>query len=276
MTALWQLIVQTTAQKAESVSDAVAEQALAVDIDIKGKKAMVSALFSVRLDAEETKALVGTATAEWKLLEQQDWLAAGGRDSGAGSVGLFRLTDAPTMDTRLVTQKQLYVQSAHAFGDGYHATTQGCLRALQFIRRRKPVNIADIGCGTGVLALAARKLWPAARLVASDIDVDAVAVTRRNLADNAGQGIMVLRGPGLQPREVARRRPYDIVIANILAGPLTKLARNIKNSLKKGGYVVVSGLLAEQTPLILKAYRLQRLHLCWRFTQDGWTTLVLR
>lgn len=276
MSELWQFTITVPAADAEAVSDAVAEHALAVDIDMIESAARITGLFSMRLSEFDSATLAAGSPYLWQVLENRDWLAVAGRTAGAGQVGRFTLVDAPTTATRLVSAPALYVESFHAFGDGYHATTQGCLRALEYVRHycATPQRMADIGTGTGVLALAARKTFPRARIVASDIDVDAVAVTRRNTAHNAARGLRVVQGAGVTP--VRRVAPFDVVLANILAGPLARMAYGVKNSLKTGGFVVLSGLLESQMTLILNAYRLQRLHCRWRYVNNGWVTLVLR
>ena len=277
MTTLWQLHIHCPLAEADALSDTLAEQALGVTIDVDGDTAIVTGIFAAPLDDAATTGLAGRYKHHWQPLVQRDWLVAGARAAGAGRVGAFNLVDAPATATRLVSNRSLYLESFHAFGDGYHATTQGCLQALEYIGHRACVQrMADIGTGTGVLALAARKLWPRARIVASDIDPTAVAVTRRNRMHNAGRRIQVAVGAGLTPRLIGRHAPYDVIAANILARPLCRIAAAVRKQLKHGGYVVLSGLLDAQTPLIVKAYAAQRLHVCWRRTDNGWTTLVLR
>jgi len=274
---LWQLVVIAPLAQADVLSEALFGAALAVDIEMGDNAASITALFPERLENADVTALIGNAEYRWMPLEQQDWLAAGQRHAGAGRIGAFTLTDTPTTATQLITQKQLYVESFHAFGDGYHATTQGCLRALEYVARHAAVrNIADIGCGTAVLAFAAHKLFPAARMIASDIDDEAVVMSRRNRNHNAALSLPVVRGPGIGLHPLIQRQPFDLVIANILVGPLTRLVADIKKSLKSRGFVVLSGLMESQIPLILKSYGHQRLHLRWRYVQDGWATLVLQ
>jgi ribosomal protein L11 methyltransferase len=274
---LWQLVIHCPLADADALSDAVGEMALGVTIDVDSDAAIVTGIFAAPLAEDATARIAGGYKNHWQPLVQRDWLAAGARASGAGRVGDFTLVGSPSPVTRIISSRELYVESLHAFGDGYHATTQGCLRALGYVRRHTSAQrIADVGCGTGVLALAARKLWPQARIIATDIDAVAVATTRRNRQHNAANTVYVGRGAGLALRQHQSAMPYDVVVANILATPLARMAATVKKALKQGGYVVLSGLLEAQTPFIVSAYGRQRLHVRRRYVNNGWVTLVLQ
>lgn len=274
---LWQLIIDAPLDAGDSLSDAVAEQALAVDIGVDAGRARITGLFAHPLNDDETRALAAGHPHHWAPLEQLDWLAKTAR-TGAGDIGIFTLLDAPDARTGLLCNRALHVESAHAFGDGFHATTQGCLLALQGIaKRRKISRYADVGCGTGVLALGTRKLFPSARGIAGDIDAAAVDVSRRNRAANGGPLRMPLAvGPGLSPRAYKTAAPYQLIFANILAGPLSRLAPSLAAALAPGGVAVLSGLLASQQNQVLAAYRQQGLALVKSTVTNDWVTLVLR
>jgi ribosomal protein L11 methyltransferase len=166
----------------------------------------------------------------------------------------------------------LTIDAATAFGTGEHATTRGCLLALDhFARRRRARCVLDMGTGTGILAIAAAKTWRR-RVRARDIDREAVRVAARNAAVN-GVGALVdaRRGDGYR----GLPRGFDLVLANILARPLALMAPDLARALAPGGVAVLSGLLARQERAVLTAHRAQRLRLLRRFRIEGWHTLVL-
>jgi ribosomal protein L11 methyltransferase len=154
------------------------------------------------------------------------------------------------------------VDASLAFGTGQHATTSGCLAALDKLERqhRKYLNIADIGTGTGLLAFAALALWPDAKCIATDVDPVAIDVARENVAINHvkvghGAGELLLGvGDGMDSPLLAARSPFDLIIANILAGPLIELAPDFAKALANGGTIVLAGLLDMQADAVAQAY----------------------
>ena len=168
------------------------------------------------------------------------------------------------------------IEAALAFGTGHHGTTSGCLAALAAeLKRRRPRRILDVGTGTGVLAIAAARMLRST-IVAGDIDAVAVAVARENARMNRASGhVRFYVAPGLRHPAAARAGGFDLVMANILARPLMRLARSIGRSLADGGTLVLSGLLERDVPGIVAAYRTQGLALRRRASRDGWATLVL-
>jgi ribosomal protein L11 methyltransferase len=176
------------------------------------------------------------------------------------------------------------IEASRAFGTGQHQTTTGCLLTLDALKRRGAVfrNLIDVGTGTGLLAFAALHLWPRAYATASDIDPASIDVTAENAALN---GITLGRRPGhlalavaagLDHATIAARAPYDLIVANILAGPLIALAPAIAAALAPGGTLVLAGLLDSQTDAVARAYRRQGLVLAGRVSMDDWPTLRLR
>jgi ribosomal protein L11 methyltransferase len=143
------------------------------------------------------------------------------------------------------------IDAGRAFGTGQHETTTGCLIALDALRRQGAsfADVADIGTGTGLLAFAALRLWPAARAIASDIDPVAIEVAAENAAINriplgrARGRLELVVAPGLGHVRLKARAPYDLVIANILAGPLIELAPDLGGALAPGGRLILAGLL---------------------------------
>lgn len=178
----------------------------------------------------------------------------------------------------------LEIDAGRAFGTGQHETTSGCLVALSRLKAQGLSfgNILDLGTGTGLLAFAALKLWPAARAIASDIDAVAIDVA----AENAGvNGVRVGRARGQVELAVAAgmdhprlkaRSPYDLLVANILAGPLIALAPAVAAAVGPGGRLLLAGLLDSQAEAVAAAYRRQGLMLIARIDRGEWPTLVMR
>ena len=176
------------------------------------------------------------------------------------------------------------IDAGLAFGTGQHATTAGCLRALDRLERdgRRFRNIADVGTGTGLLAFAALNLWPAARVTASDIDPISLEVTAENAGINRiplgrGRGQVELAvAAGLDHGRLQARAPYDLIIANILAGPLIELAPSLAGALQPGGRLILAGLLDHQAEKVTAAYRRQGMMASFRIVRGDWPTLVMR
>lgn len=175
------------------------------------------------------------------------------------------------------------IDASLAFGTGQHATTSGCLETLDRLERggARFCNIADIGTGTGLLAFAALALWPGAKCVATDLDSVAIDVARDNAAINAvplghGAGELLLAvADGMDSPMLAARAPFDLIIANILAGPLIELAPGFAKALAPGGTAVLAGLLDTQANAVIRAYGEQGFTLANRGSGE-WPMLVLR
>jgi ribosomal protein L11 methyltransferase len=174
------------------------------------------------------------------------------------------------------------IDASLAFGTGQHATTSGCLEALDRLEREgaRFRNIADIGTGTGLLAFAALALWPEARCIATDIDAVAIDVARDNAAINgvrlgmqAGELLMAV-ADGMDSPLLASRAPFDLIIANILAGPLIELAPNFTKALAPGGTVILAGVLDTQADGVIAAYQNLGLSLADRGSGE-WPVLLL-
>lgn len=176
----------------------------------------------------------------------------------------------------------LFIEASRAFGTGGHETTSGCLTMLDNLKKqgKRFEIIADIGTGTGLLAFAARHLWPRAYLTASDIDPISVDVTAENAQVNGyplgvRQGdIALCEASGTDHSLIRQRAPYDLVIANILAGPLIELAPSFAQILREGGTLILAGLLDTQAPSVISAYRKLGFRLQKRHDFGDWPCLV--
>lgn len=171
----------------------------------------------------------------------------------------------------------LEIEAAQAFGTGHHATTRGCLLALDDLVRRGFVarRVADIGGGTGVLAMAATSVWPAVA-TAGDIDPVATVTARENVAANGvGRLVACVTAAGFRHPRIHAAAPFDLVFANILAGPLKRLAPQMAAAQRPGGVAILSGILARQAAGVAAVYRGWGYRVLDRVAIDGWTTLVL-
>jgi len=168
------------------------------------------------------------------------------------------------------------IEAAQAFGTGHHETTAGCLEAINLIlKRRKPRAALDVGTGTGVLAIALGKRLRQT-IVATDIDPVAVRTARENARINGvGPDIIAVTASGLDHPAVGKRRPYDLIVANILAGPLTQLAPSIGEAAENGATIILSGILNRQAARVVSAYARQGMALNRRLERGDWSTLIL-
>ncbi|MDF7674677.1 50S ribosomal protein L11 methyltransferase [Acetobacteraceae bacterium ESL0709] len=163
-----------------------------------------------------------------------------------------------------------------AFGSGEHGSTRGCLRALEKIAYRNPRKILDMGCGSGILAMAAAKLLKRP-VLAVDIEPWSVRVAASNARLNHIGPLLDCRfGNGWHTEAVRKKAPYDLVFANILARPLCRMARSLALSVSPGGTVILAGLLQTQANMVIQAHRRQGLVLEEILTEGPWATLIIR
>lgn len=169
------------------------------------------------------------------------------------------------------------IEAGEAFGTAHHATTAGCLREIDRLARLGPVaSVLDLGCGSAVLAIAAARAWPNARVLASDNDPVATAVAWENARRNRVRRIEVVTASGLAHPRLRRVVPFDLVIANILAEPLMRLAPGLSRAVRPGGRIVLSGLLVGEAACLIARYRAQSFHVERRQEIAGWAALTLR
>ena len=171
----------------------------------------------------------------------------------------------------------LRVDAGPAFGSGRHESTQGCLLALDWLaRRRRVIRAIDIGTGSGILAVAVARLWPAARVFALDTDPMAVATALTNVQRNGlSNRVSVGRSEGFRAASAGRIGRADLIVANIRAKPIAAMAQAFAKHLRPGGVAVLSGLLDTEERLVLAAFRTAGLRLRRRIRLGAWVTLML-
>lgn len=211
-----------------------------------------------------------------KLDPETDWVAKsleGLKPVSAGGFYVYGGHDATNIPVGVTP---LHIDAAQAFGTGHHETTTGCLEAIDIIlKSKKPRFMLDVGSGTGVLAIAMSKRTRLP-VVATDIDPIAVSVTKDNARLNeVTKNIIAVEAVGLDAKKIKECGPYDMIVANILAGPLVGLAPDISKAALPGASIVLSGILVEQAARVVAAYRQQSIVLRQRITREEWVTLIL-
>jgi ribosomal protein L11 methyltransferase len=212
-------------------------------------------------------------------LPEVDWVAKVRRELSPVEAGRFFVYGSHDADKVPADRVALQIEATVAFGTGHHGTTLGCLRAFDRLYEGgfRPAKVADIGCGTAVLAMAAAAVLPDALVIASDIDEVAVDVAEANVAINNLQGrIECLEAAGFAHPRLAEAAPYDLVFANILKGPLVELAPAMAAHVAKDGLIILSGLLVVQAESIIAAYVANDFTPEAREDLGEWSALVLR
>ncbi|HSI41481.1 MAG TPA: 50S ribosomal protein L11 methyltransferase [Xanthobacteraceae bacterium] len=259
----------------------VATSAFEIEDRAEGSGWAVEVYFADAPDEESVRELVALVSPEaaeaaiFATLDRRDWVASSLDGLAPVAVGRFVVHGGHDRGRVGPNQIGIEIEAALAFGTGHHGTTQGCLGAIaRYGKRRRPARTLDVGTGTGVLAMAAARLFRRP-VLASDIDKVAVATAAANARANRAAGIRLVHAPGLGAKPFREGGRYDLVLANILLAPLKGLARPMRPLLAPGGTLVLSGLLPGHANAALAAYRAQGLHLVRRRTIEGWTTLEL-
>jgi ribosomal protein L11 methyltransferase len=249
-----------------------------------GRAWLMEAYFGSEPDKEAIRALIAAAADEttaraatFGLTEKRDWVAnslAGLKPVRAGRFLVHGRHDRSRVQPNDVA---IEIEAGLAFGTGHHGTTRGCLIHFdRLLKRRRPRHVLDVGCGAGVLAIAAakvlrRKVW------LGDIDPVAVAVANANARLN-GVGVLcrAIVSRGVENGAMREAAPYDLVFANILAKPLRLLAPSLAAVIGADGEAIVSGLLLADVPGVLASWRAQEFDLAERIELEGWASLRLR
>jgi ribosomal protein L11 methyltransferase len=212
-------------------------------------------------------------------LPEIDWVAKVRRELAPVDAGRFFVFGSHDADKVPAGRVPLQIEATVAFGTGHHGTTLGCLLAFDRLLAAgwRPGRVADIGCGTAVLAMAAAATLPGALVIASDIDRVAVDVAEANVAINGLAGrVDCLEAAGLDHPRLAGAAPFDLIFANILKGPLIELAPAVAGALATGGRAILSGLLTVQAEAVSEAYLAAGLVAESRDDHGEWATLVLQ
>jgi ribosomal protein L11 methyltransferase len=204
-----------------------------------------------------------------------DWVSKsleGLKPVQAGGFYVYGSHDSANVPTGLTP---LHIDAAQAFGTGHHETTTGCLEAIdRLLKRKKPQNMLDVGTGTGILAIALAKRTRLP-VIASDIDPVCVSTTVANAELNQVRNdIICVEAAGLDHRLISDNSPYDLIVANILAGPLAKLAPAIGRAAAPGASIILSGILVPQAARIKAAYGQQDMVFKSQITKNNWVTLT--
>ena len=265
-------------ERAETLEYHIAIDALAVSIaEVDEARSLWETLayFATRPDAEAALQALALPGIEIRDLEARDWVKESLQGLSPVQAGRFFLHGSHDRANRRSGGVSLEIDAGTAFGTGHHNTTTGCLLALdQLLKRRLPRNILDLGCGTGVLAIAAARVSHSPAL-ATDIDPESVRVTRLNARLNGlSAGFACQTAPGLKSRLIGASAPYDLIFANILARPLVLLAQGLSQALALRGHIILSGLTVDQVRWVSAAYSNRGLVLERRILLGNWATLV--
>lgn len=292
-TKLWRLALVVPEAHAPAFAEAIGDHADAVstfELD-EGGDWLVEATVHGEPDVPRLTARVAVLAEAFGIDEPKlviedlppiDWVSHSYRGFPPILAGRFFVHGSHHEGTVPAGSIALLVDAATAFGTGEHGSTNGCLQALDRLAKRLKLprsgrgGALDMGCGSGILALAVAKCWRVP-VTAVDIDPEAVRVTKVNTAINGLQGrIRAAGGDGYHTRIVSRHKPYTLITANILARPLARMAPQLRRHLKKGGYAVLAGLLNRQERHVIQAHRTQGLKLVARIPVGEWTTLVVK
>jgi ribosomal protein L11 methyltransferase len=249
-----------------------------------GKAWLIEAFFGYEPDEDEIRALIAVAaddetarSATFGLTEKRDWVANALAGLAPVRAGRFLVHGAHDRLRARANDVGVEIEAGLAFGTGHHGTTRGCLLHFdRLLKRRRPRAVLDVGCGAGVLAIAAAKaLRRKVRL--GDVDPIAVEVANANARLNGvGQHCKAVVSRGVENRALREGAPYDLVFANILAQPLRLLAPSLARVIGTGGEAVVSGLLLADVAGVLASWRAEGFFLAEQVNLEGWASLLLR
>ena len=269
-----------------SLEVVLAAQAISIEKTDAGHK-LIKAWFEDEPEPDQLSAVVSRSVERGQLIDQQivchkeiDWLAENRKAFPALHLGPFWIYGSHVTQVQPAGSLPLLVEAAQAFGSGTHPTTQTCLLALaeQRKKKRQPRRILDMGCGSAILAMAAQRLFPAANIFAVDNDPVSVRTAHENRQKNqiSAMKMRTILSEGFTDRAVLKNSPYDLVMANILAGPLRRMAAELARNISPGGQLILSGLLHHQVKQLVGDCRAHKLTLVMRLDQDEWCCLVFR
>lgn len=228
---------------------------------------------------------MGAMTQAWATLSaptledipEQDWVATSLEGLGVVEAGRFVLYGVHDADNVAPSSGQIPIRidANQAFGTGHHPTTKGCLELLDRFQGLAPQSILDLGCGSGVLTIAAAKLW-GRRALGVDVDPTSVTIARENARLNGVQdAVAIVEGDGFENDTVRAAAPFDFVFANILAGPLVGLAKDMAARVRPFGRIMLAGMMADQEEGVRDAYERLGFRTINRLADDAWPILLL-
>nr|WP_222858757.1 50S ribosomal protein L11 methyltransferase [Rhizobium mesosinicum] len=284
------LYVSTTEKQAEEILDLLGEvfgeEDFAIgttEIDEK-KDIWEASVYMMAEDESDVRSRVEDALAQAfpdvvlsrEVIPDVDWVSKSLEGLKPVRAGRFLVHGSHDRDKVRTGDIAIEIDAGQAFGTGHHGTTAGCLEVIdRVLRARKVRNALDLGTGSGVLAIAVRKLRNIP-VLATDIDPIAVRVAAENVRRNGiASGISMVTAPGFHSTAFSENGPFDLIIANILARPLIKMAPQLATNLAPGGSVILSGILASQRWKVIAAYsgaKLRHVRTIWR---NGWVTIHL-
>lgn len=232
-------------------------------------------------DAEASAAIIRETAPDLnpviEALEDRDWVTLSLEGLPPVRAGRFIVAGSHALTQSSPGKTDILIEAGPAFGTGHHGTTLGCLLGYEHVLRSGvPKRVLDVGTGSGVLAIAAIKTG-AKHAIGTEIDVQSVKVANENAAkNNVADQFKTYHTRGATNHTIQATAPYDLIFANILARPLTRLAPKLVPLMAKKGHIILSGLLTRQEPLVRAAYIGRGLNLVKRIRKDGWSTLVLK
>ncbi|CAM1651922.1 prmA [Bartonella apis] len=214
---------------------------------------------------------------EIELLPDIDWVSHSLEGLGPVRAGRFFVHGSHDRDKVKPGDLAIEIDAGQAFGTGHHGTTVGCLELIaDVMEHEKPQNALDLGTGSGILAIGIALIKPI-RILATDIDPIAIKVAKENFALNGvAKTITAITATGLDDEEIKKRTPFDLIVANILANPLIELAPQMVPALKKGGSIVLSGILEEQHDRVVKAFEAEGAKYIKTLHHEGWVAIHLK
>lgn len=286
----WQIIIEHSKSRIDALETAFGEEALAIasfEVEEKTDHWRSTVLLAEKPDVPRLRHALGEMVFSVRKVERKDWVRETQANFPPRGIGRFLVLGSHHLGVSEAGSIVLRLDAGAAFGTGEHATTEGCLRALEWVAKKgmrsgnrisqergAGTTILDMGCGSGILGIAAAKRIPAARVVGVEIDPAATRVARENAEKNhVAARCRMVTGNGYHCLEV--RGKYPLIFANILARPLVTFAPALARHLAPGGHAVLSGLLNAQAQWVLAAHRAQGLALARRVVIGEWTTLVV-
>ena len=214
---------------------------------------------------------------EIEVLPDIDWVSHSLEGLNPVRAGRFFVHGSHDRDKVKPGDLAIEIDAGQAFGTGHHGTTVGCLELIaDVMEHEKPQNALDLGTGSGILAIGIALIKPI-RILATDIDPIAIKVAKENFALNGvAKTITAITATGLDDEEIKKRVPFDLIVANILANPLIELAPQMVPALKKGGSIVLSGILEEQHDRVVKAFEAAGAKYIKTLHHEGWVAIHLK